>query len=75
MPDHHVKGQPAASTFVRKKGGITCDSNRGTPCIYECEMFLWCQISSCGHVISVHAAQPSTGNYRTEAEPGICTIL
>ena len=20
MPDHHVKGQPAASTYVRKKG-------------------------------------------------------
>ena len=35
MPDHHVKEQPAASTFVRKKGGITCDRNHGTrtPCI------------------------------------------
>ena len=32
MPIHHVKGQPAASTYVRKKGCPTCDTNRGTPC-------------------------------------------
>ena len=29
----HVKGQPAASTYVQEKGGVTCDTNRGTPCI------------------------------------------
>ena len=34
MPDHHVKGQPAASTYVRKKGCITFDTNRETPCIF-----------------------------------------
>ena len=28
----HVKGQPAASTYVQKKGCPTCDTNRGTPC-------------------------------------------
>ena len=28
----HVKGQPAASTYVQEKGGVTCDTNRGTPC-------------------------------------------
>ena len=32
MPDHHVKGQPAASTFVREKGCLKKDSNRETPC-------------------------------------------
>ena len=32
MPDHHVKGQPAASTYVREKGCIKKDSNRETPC-------------------------------------------
>ena len=34
MPDHHMKGQPAASTYVRKKGCVTFDTNRDTPCIY-----------------------------------------
>ena len=29
----HVKGQPAPSTYVRKKGCITFDTNRATPCI------------------------------------------
>ena len=29
---HHVKGQPALSTYVREKGGVTCYTNRGTPC-------------------------------------------
>ena len=28
----HVKGQPAASTYIREKGGVTCYTNRGTPC-------------------------------------------
>ena len=28
MPDHHVKGQPAALTYVRKKWGVKKDSNR-----------------------------------------------
>ena len=32
MPVHHVKGQPAASTYVRKKGCLKKDSNRETPC-------------------------------------------
>ena len=34
MPDHHVKGQPAASTYVREKGCVTFDTNRDTPCKY-----------------------------------------
>ena len=29
---HHVKGQPPASTYVREKVGVTCDTNRETPC-------------------------------------------
>ena len=33
MPDHNTKGQPAASTYVRKKGRVTFDTNRDTPCI------------------------------------------
>ena len=33
MPDHHVKGQPAAPTYVREKGCLKKDSNRETPCI------------------------------------------
>ena len=32
MPDHHVKGQHAASTYVREKGGVTCDTICVTPC-------------------------------------------
>ena len=32
MPIHHVKGQPAASTYVREKGGVTFYTNRVTPC-------------------------------------------
>ena len=32
MPDHHVKGQPSTSTYVREKGGVKKDSNRETPC-------------------------------------------
>ena len=32
MPVHHVKGQPAVSEYVREKGGVTCYTNRGTPC-------------------------------------------
>ena len=34
MPDHHVKGQPAASTYVRENGCIKKDSNRDAPCIF-----------------------------------------
>ena len=30
---HHVKGQPAASTYVREKGYVTCDTNLDPPCI------------------------------------------
>ena len=33
MPVHHVKGQPAASTYVREKGCLNKYSNRETPCI------------------------------------------
>ena len=33
MPDHHVKGQPAASTYVREKGCLKCDTIRETPCM------------------------------------------
>ena len=32
MPVQHVKGQPAASTYVREKGCLTFDTNRETPC-------------------------------------------
>ena len=32
MPDHLAKGQPPASTYVREKVGVTCDTNRETPC-------------------------------------------
>ena len=32
MPDHHVKGQPAAPTYVREKGCLKSHSNRETPC-------------------------------------------
>ena len=32
MPVHHVKGQPAVSTYVWEKGCITFDTNRDTPC-------------------------------------------
>ena len=35
MPQHHVKGQPAASTYVREKGCVTCDTNHDTPCIFH----------------------------------------
>ena len=34
MPVHHIKGQPAASTCVREKGGITSDTIHETPCRY-----------------------------------------
>ena len=37
MPDHHVKGQPAASTYVREKGCVTFDTNRDTPCTMQSE--------------------------------------
>ena len=32
MPVQHVKGQPAAPTYVREKGCLTFDTNRETPC-------------------------------------------
>ena len=35
MPDHHVKGKPAAPTSVQKKGCFTFYTNRATPCIYK----------------------------------------
>ena len=28
----HIKGQPDSSTYVRKKGCVTFDTNRDTPC-------------------------------------------
>ena len=34
MPVHHVKGQPAASTYVREKGGVKIVMDLWTPCIY-----------------------------------------
>ena len=33
MPIQHVKGQPAASTYVREKACVKKDSNCDTPCI------------------------------------------
>ena len=32
MPVHHVKGQPAASTYVREKGGVKIILDPWTPC-------------------------------------------
>ena len=34
MPDHHIKGEPAASMYVREKGCLTFYTNRETPCIW-----------------------------------------
>ena len=31
LPDHNMKGQPAASMYVREKGCLTFSSNRETP--------------------------------------------
>ena len=30
--DQHVKGEPDSSRFVLEEGGVTFDTNRGTPC-------------------------------------------
>ena len=35
MPVHHVKGQPGASMYVRKKGRFTFYTNCETPCSIE----------------------------------------
>ena len=35
MPVHHVKGQPAAPTYVQKKRCFTFHTNRETPCTTE----------------------------------------
>ena len=32
MPVHHLKGQPAASTYVREKGGVKIAMDLWTPC-------------------------------------------
>ena len=40
MPNHHMKGQPATSTYVREKGGVKKDSNRETPCRYTVYVIL-----------------------------------
>ena len=40
MPVHHVKGQPAASTYVREKGGVKKPVDPWTPCITPCNWFL-----------------------------------
>ena len=40
MFDHHVKGQPAASTYVREKVGVTCDTNHETPCMIKLNKYL-----------------------------------
>ena len=45
MPDHHIKGQPAAATYVREKGCIKCHTIRYTPCIIILRL-----ISLRGHV-------------------------
>ena len=44
MPDHHVKGEPAASTYVRKKGDVTFYTNCGTPCIIHILLILLCSV-------------------------------
>ena len=33
MPVYHVKGQPAASTYVREKGGVKNPLDPWTPCM------------------------------------------
>ena len=44
MPVHHVNGQPAASTCVREKGGITSVTIRETPCIMYINVFIYMYI-------------------------------
>ena len=51
MPDHHAKGQPPVSTYVREKVGVTCDTNRETPC------------RSYDHMVIVVIVTPSDGNF------------
>ena len=41
MPVQHVKGQPAASTYVREKGCVTCDTNRDTSCSIRSTRQIW----------------------------------
>ena len=48
MPVHHVKGQPAASTYVREKGCLTFYSNHGAPCSYS-----RAQGAACAHAASL----------------------
>ena len=33
MPIQHVKGRPGTLRYVQKKWGVTCDTNRVTPCM------------------------------------------
>ena len=40
IPDHHVKGQPAAPTYVREKGCLKSHSNREIPCILSTDSTL-----------------------------------
>ena len=40
MPDHHEKGQPAASTHVREKGGVTFYTNCKSPCRWKIKITL-----------------------------------
>ena len=44
MPDHHVKGQPAAAMYVREKGRLTFDTHRETPCRMYTYLQTWYDI-------------------------------
>ena len=75
----HIKGQPAASTYVREKGGITFYSIRKTPCrsgrYFQCShiiqpIVLCSSMSLAGcdnHVIFLHSASFPLANYASMA--------
>ena len=48
LPIHHVKGQPAAPTYVRKKACVTFDTNRDTPC--STVVIIWSHLITTGHI-------------------------
>ena len=47
----HIKGHPDSSTYVRKKGCVTFDTNRDTPCIY---IYIYIYISKLNVSISYY---------------------
>ena len=55
MPVQHVKGQPAASTYVREKGCLKCHTNRGTPCSYLISLCIELDIKKTNNTINIYA--------------------